>query len=107
VPIIVWGLFRGLGMQSSQGCDDSHGFNLSSVVFDKHSTWYRAIKCWNVGHKCLEFPFHSHSVTSQGFPLTKFNYEPESRGFRRIKPMGISFEGHQMEQRRWIVDLEM
>ena len=94
-------------MQSSQGCNDSHGFYLSSEDSNKISTWSKVSEVGMWATNALIFhPIHT-PVTSQGFPLTKHNFEPDTRGFRRIRPMGISSEGHQMEQRRWIVDLEM
>ena len=45
-------------------------------------------------------------ICSQGFPLTKHNYKPEGRGARRMELMKTSFEGHEMEQKRWMAGLE-
>lgn len=45
-------------------------------------------------------------ISSQGFPFTKHNYKPEGRGARMMKPIEISFAGHRMEQKRWMVGVQ-
>lgn len=44
-------------------------------------------------------------ISSRGFPITKHNDKPEGRGARLMKPTEISFAGHRMEQKRWMVNL--
>lgn len=103
-----WGLFLALGMQSRHGCDGSYGCqggHLSCVVSDKNSTWYRRIRDWDVAINALIFLLMHIPISSQGFPITKHNDKPEGRGARMMKPTEISFTGHRMEQKRWMVNL--
>lgn len=91
-----------LDYDESYGC---HGCYFSSTVSDKLSILYSGISGWDVGHKCLDLPFHPHSSLHPGLPINQIELPARGQGTRMMKPLEMSFARHGMEERRLMVEL--